>query len=140
MKLMFGMTKKQFLKKSKACLKDTGVELLFIREIFIKEGTGKINEKEAREKMEIARKNTEKIFFKYEKLKPPSKCKQLHMNILKTLIILQETVVLNLEYLTLINHSSDELALKKYQESQENLEIFRENFRKLSQKIDKYLN
>ncbi|NYB52691.1 MAG: hypothetical protein HVN35_09060 [Methanobacteriaceae archaeon] len=136
---MFGMTKKQFVKKSKNCLKDTGVELLIIREIFSKEKTGKFAEYEAYKQLENVRKNMEDIFFKYESLKPPVKCKALHRKILNSLIIIQEAVVLNTEYLLLIQEGSEELAQEKYKKSFNELEKFRDRFRELSQELDVYL-
>ncbi len=137
---MFGMTKKQFLKKSKICLKDTGIELLSIREIFSKEMNGKLNGEEAFQKLEIVRKNMENIFFKFEALNPPSKCKPLHQEIIHTIIILQDSVVIYAEYLILIGEGSEEKAFEKQKKSLNELERFREQFRILSREVDKYLN
>lgn len=133
------MTKKQFLKKSKNCLKDSGVELLQTREIFSKEKTGKIEVEEAYKNLDIIRKKLESIFFKYEALKPPSKCKNLHRKILNTLIILQEAVVLNDEYLLFIKEGSEEQANLKYETSLKELERFRAQYRDLSKEVNKYL-
>jgi len=135
---MFGMTKKQFLKKSKDCLKDTGIELLLIRKIFYQENQGKINTVEAFQKLEKNRKSLENIFFKYEGLKTPSKCKPLHMKILKTIIILQEALVINSEYLNSIKDSG-ELESKKLEKSLVKLEQFKDEFKKLSIEVDSYL-
>ncbi|MCC7550846.1 MAG: hypothetical protein KO316_04985 [Methanobacterium sp.] len=135
---MFGMTKKQFLKKSKDCLKDTGIELLLIRKLFYQENQGKINTAEAFQKLEKNRKSLENIFFKYEGLKSPSKCKPLHMKILKTIIILQEALVINSEYLSSIKDSG-ELESKKLEKSLAKLEQFKDEFKKLSIEVDSYL-
>jgi len=136
---MFGMTKKQFLKKSKKCLKDTGIQLLLIREVFNRERKGQIDFDENRRELDKIRKNIETIFFQYEGLKPPSKCKPMQIKILKTLIILQEALVDNSEYLNLLNNGSPEEADVELVKSLDKLENFRDKFKELSQKVDLYL-
>jgi len=136
---MFGMTKKQFLKKSKNCLKDTGIQLLLIREIFSKESTGKLDFDNAYHKLDKIRKNMENIFFKFEGLKPPSKCRSLQREILNTLIILQEVIVVNSEYIMLSKDGFPEESQEKFKKSIDDLENFRNKFRELSQKVDLYL-
>lgn len=136
---MFGMTKKQFLKKSKDCLKDTGIELLLIRKIFYQETQGKIDAENAYQKLEKIRESLENIFFKYEGLKPPSKCKPLHMKVLKTIIILQESIVINSEYLLLAKEGLEEEEQGKLKKSMEKLDLFRDQFRDLSVEVDLYL-
>ncbi len=137
---MFGMTKKQFLKKSKNCLKESGIQLLLIRDVFNKERNCEISFDEANNKVDKIRKNIETIFFKYEKLKPPSKCKSLQLEILKTLIILQDVLVTNSEYIILSKDGcGTEECQEKYKKSINDLENFRDKFRELSQKVDLYL-
>jgi hypothetical protein len=136
---MFGMTKKQFLKKSKKCLKDTGIQLLLIREIFNREGKDQIDFDETYRKLDKIRENMETIFFQYEGLKPPSKCKPIQIKILKTLIILQDALVANLEYLILLKKDLPEEARVERVKSLKKLELFREKFRGSSQKVDLYL-
>jgi len=133
------MTKKQFLKKSKKCLKDTGIQLLLIREVFNREGEDQIDFDETYRKLDKIRENLETIFFQYEGLKPPSKCKPLQIKILKTLIILQDALVANLEYLILLKKDSPEEAGVERVKSLEKLEVFRGKYRWLSQKVDLYL-
>jgi hypothetical protein len=135
---MFGMTKKQFLKKSKNCLKDTGIQLLLIRELFNKERTGKLDFEGAYHKLDKNRKNMEKIFFKYEGLKPPSKCTPLQREILNALIIFQDVLVTNYEYINLSKEGFTEEGQEKFKKSFDNLENFRNKFRELSQKVDLY--
>ena len=130
---MFGMTKKQFLKKSKNCLKDTGIQLLLVRKIIHQE------QNEAYQKLDKIRENMETIFFKYEDLKPPSKCSSLHIEILNTLIVLQETLVANSEYLTLSEKGLKPEALRELEKSKEQLENFRKKFQEVGQKVDVYL-
>ncbi len=136
---MFGMTKKQFLKKSKKCLKDTGIQLLLIRKVFNREHKGQIDFDETYRELDKIRKNIETIFFQYEGLKPPSKCKPLQIKILKTLIMLQEALVANLEYLNLSKKGLPEEANDEFVKSLEKMGDFRDKFRKLSQKVDLYL-
>lgn len=136
---MFGMTKKQFLKKSKNCLKESGIQLLLVREIFNSEGKGEISFNEANNKVNKIRKNLETIFFKYEALKPPSKCKSLQLEIMKTLIILQNVLVLNSEYLILSKDGFKLESQEKFKKSIDELENFRNKFRQISQKVDLYL-
>lgn len=136
---MFGMTKNQFLKKSKNCLKDTGIQLILIRKIFIRESGGEIDIDETYRELDNLRKNMEKIFFRYERLSPPSKCKPLQIKILKTLIIFQDALVANSEYLILSKKGLPGEARAEMVKSMEMMEHFREKFRKLSQKVDLYL-
>ena len=133
---MFGMTKKQFLKKSKKCLKDTGIELLIIREIINQETRGRGELDESYKKMENIRKNLEKIFFQYEKLNPPSKCKKMHFNLLNAIIILQESVVANTEYLNLLKDGLKEPAHDKLEKSIDKLEKFREKYYEIIREVD----
>ncbi len=90
-------------------------------------------------KMEKIRKNLENIFFKYEKLNPPSKCKNLQINLLKTIIILQEAVVAIIEHLNLLKDGSNEQSKEKLIKSKEKLDKFRENYGNLSREVDLYL-
>jgi hypothetical protein len=136
---MFGMTKKQFLKKSKKTLKEIGIELLIIREITTQEKYNSVDLEKTYLKMEKIRKNLENIFFKYEKLNPPSKCKNLQINLLKTIIILQEAVVAIIEHLNLLKDGSNEQSKEKLIKSKEKLDKFRENYGNLSREVDLYL-
>lgn len=133
------MTKKQFLKKSKNCLNESGIQLLLIREILNKESKSQISFDEANKRVNDLRKNLEKIFFTYEKLNPPSKCKSLQLEMLKTLIILQDVLVLNSEYISLSKDGFTLEGQEKLEKSIDELENFRNNFRRLSQKVDLYL-
>ncbi len=136
---MFGMTKKQFLKKSKKCLKDIGIELLLIREITYQETNNSANFEEAYQKMEKIRKTIEEIFFQYETLKAPTKCKKIQLNLLSAIIILQESVVANIEYINLLKNGLKKPAREKFKKSIDDLEKFRETYRTLSQEVDLYL-
>lgn len=137
---MFGMTKKQFLKKSKKCLKDMGIELLLIREIINQETNNSADFDESYLKMEKIRKNIEGIFFQYEKLKAPTKCKKIQLNLLNTIIILQESVVANIEYINLLKDGLKEPSRDKLKKSIDDLEKFREKYSTLSREVNLYLN
>jgi hypothetical protein len=58
---------------------------------------------------------------------------------LKTLIILQDVLVTNSEYITLSKDGFTLEGQEKLKKSIDELEIFRNNFRRLSQKVDLYL-
>jgi hypothetical protein len=136
---MFGMTKKQFLKKSKKSLKDIGIELLITREVISQETNNCVDLEKTYLKMEKIRKNLEEIFFKYEKLNPPSKCKKLQIDLLNAIIILQESVVANTEHLILLKDGSTELSEDKLKKSKDKLDRFREKYGILSREVDLYL-
>lgn len=136
---MFGMTKKQFLKKSKNCLNDTGIQLILTREILNKEENGEISADETYRELDKIRKNMESIFFRFEGRKPPSKCKPMQIEILKTLIILQDALVARSEYLILSKKGLNQDARNEKLKSLQMLESFREKFKNLSHKIDLYL-
>ena len=63
----------------------------------------------------------------------------MQIKILKTLIILQEALVDNSEYLNLLNNGSPEEAEVELVKSLDKLENFRDKFKELSQKVDLYL-
>jgi hypothetical protein len=136
---MFGMTKKQFLKKSKKCLQDTGVEILLVRELMDKETQKTISISAASRKLDDIRRDIEKIFSQYEKLSPPSKCVPLHRKILQNLFALHEAVVVNSESLNAAREGEEEKSQEKLEESRDKLKKFREDFRPLSREIDLYL-
>ena len=119
-------------------MKESGIQLLLIREIFNKESKSEISFDDANNKVDKIRKNLENIFFKYEGLKPPSKCKSLQLEILKTLIILQDVLVANSEYIILSKDGFSEEGQNKFKKSIDELENFRDKFRELSKKVDLY--
>jgi hypothetical protein len=136
---MLGLTKKQFLKRGKKCLEETGAEALLIRELIILEKEGNISKDEANLKINLIRRSIESTFFEHENLNPPSKCVSLHLSILNSLIVLQEVVAINYEYLTAFDHGDTKKALEKLEESQQHLEKFRKEFRPLTQNINRLL-
>lgn len=136
---MFGMTKIQFLKRSKKCLKETGTLLLLIREIMNKQTNGKISNQEAIKQMDNIRKDIEVIFEEIEKRHPPSSCASLKQRILHVLINLNEAVITNYESLLASKNSDEEKSRKKLKESIDILEEFREDYHGLVNEIDTLL-
>jgi hypothetical protein len=133
---MFGMTKKQFLKKSKNCLKETGPEILLFRELLDKETHKTISTHDASRKLDNIRREIEKTFATYEKLNPPSKCASLHRKILHNLFALHEAVVTNSESLNAAREGQEEKSIEKLEESRDKLQKFREDFLPLSKEVD----
>lgn len=128
------MTRRQFLKKSRKALQKTTENLLSLMQIIEKEGNQTINPETAYWKLDVIREDIESIFFEYEKINPPLKCLSLHRKIVKLLIMLQEVIVTNQNYLELLIESSPQ-AKDKYDESVNKLENFRNEFRILNQKV-----
>ena len=136
---MFGMTKKQFLKRSKKVLNETGSILLLIMEIMGKETRGNISNEEASKQMDNIRKNIESIFFEFEKRNPPSKYVPMQLRILRALVSMQESVTLYSEYLKATKDGLEEKAISKLKESKETLEEFRKEFHSISEEINTLL-
>ncbi|MGB9937745.1 MAG: hypothetical protein ACPK7O_08475 [Methanobacterium sp.] len=132
---MFGMTKKQFLKRSKKVLNQTGGLILLIREIIDKETSGNISNHEAFTRVDNIRKELESIFFQFEKRKPPSKCNRLHLRILRSLTDFQEVVTLNSEYLTAVKNGREE-AIDNLKELMDALEEFRKEFHVICDEVN----
>lgn len=128
---MFGMTKRQFLKRSKKSLDGMGNSLLLLMQIMDNEIHGKISNQEAYIKVDIIRKDVETIFSEFEKLNPPSKCFSTYHQILNTLIKLHEAVVINLEALAASKEAREEESQEKLIKSIDTLEEFREAFHSL---------
>lgn len=135
---MLGLTKKQFLKRSKECLEETGNHALLIRGIIIHETDGNIKNNEAYNQIKLIMKGIESTFFRYEQLNPPSRCVSIHLKILNCLIVLQESAAANYDY---INAFIDgQIATEKLEESRILLGKFRKEFRPLTTEIEELLN
>ncbi|UTB32065.1 MAG: hypothetical protein NKF70_11250 [Methanobacterium sp. ERen5] len=96
---MLGMTKKQFLKRSKECLDAQGIHVLNISELIDLELSGKINERDSYERIRAIMKDIDSIFTCYERLNPPSDCYDTKSKILTSIILLQETAAAFYEYI-----------------------------------------
>ena len=129
---LMGMTKKQFLKKSKKALNETGGILLLIRGIILKEENKKISHHEASDQLNNIRKGIESVFFEFDRLNPPSKCNNLYLRILRSLITLQESVNLYSQYL---NTTKNGLKEKNLEESIKLLEEFRKEYHILADEV-----
>lgn len=136
---MFGMTKRQFLKRSKKCLRETGMLLLLIREVMDKEAHDKIGNQEALKQMNNIRKNIESIFAEFEKRDPPSKCASLKQRILHALINLNGAVIINYESLLAAKNGDKEKAGEKFRESRDCLEEFRTDYHRTVEEVDNLL-
>jgi hypothetical protein len=135
---MLGLTKKQFLKRSKECLEETGNHALLIRGIIIHETDGNIKDNEAYNQIKLIMKGIESTFFRYEQLNPPSRCVSIHLKILNCLIVLQESAAANYDYINAL--IDGQIATEKLEESRILLGKFRKEFRPLTTEIEELLN
>ena len=136
---MFGLTKRQFLKKSKKSLQQTGVQILSLRNLMNKESKGVISLREAQRSLDTLRNQVENSFSTYEKLNPPSKCIPLQLQIFNAMIIFHSSLVSYSEYL---NNSEKGLTNETdllLNESDRKLKKYQEIALSLSKEIDSYL-
>jgi hypothetical protein len=136
---MFGMTKKQFLKKSSKCLDETGRYALLMRGLIIQEKDGTIDNESAYRQVKSMIEGIESTFFSYEKINPPTQCNSLHQRILHSIIMLQDSISSNYDYINMLRDKST-AAQEKFVESQNKLDEFRDYFRPLTSEIDKLLD
>jgi len=136
---MFGLTKKQFLKRSSKCLDETGKQALLIRGLIEHEINGTIDKNEAYNQIKHILKEVETIFFDYEDLNSPSECVSLHLKILNCLIILQDAVAANYDYINVPAEEKTVTANEKLEKSKVLLERFRSEFRPITSEVDNYL-
>ncbi|GAB4318136.1 MAG: hypothetical protein Kow0019_19560 [Methanobacteriaceae archaeon] len=129
---IFGMTRRQFLKKSRKTLQKTSENLLALMQIMEKEQNQTIKYETAYWKLDVLREDIESIFFEYENLKPPRNCDKLHLKIMDLLVKFQEVIVTNQEFLGLAEKSSPQ-SKQKYRESEKKLEEFRIDFRLITE-------
>lgn len=130
------MTKRQFLKRSARCMDETGGLLLLLKEIIDKEVQGEISNQEASRRIDDIRKGIESIFYKFEKVNPPSKCIPLKQKILNILIRLQDIVITDSESLTAAKKGLKERSQDKLSESKDQLEKFRKDFHDLTKMVN----
>lgn len=137
---MFGMTKKQFLKRSKISMNEIGSYALLIRALIEHEKDGKINHKEVYKELMFIMEGISKEFSRFESLQPPSECVPLKLKILRCHILLQESVTANYDYVSLSRKDDEKNRDSMLNESINALEQFRDEFRPLTHKIDQYLS
>jgi hypothetical protein len=136
---MFGLTKRQFLKKSKKNLQQTGVQILSLRVLMNKESKGQLSLREAQRSLDTLRNQVENSFSTYEKLNPPSECLTLQQQIFNALIIFHSSLV---SYSESLNNSEKGLTNEadlKLNESAQKLKKYQEIALSLSKEIDSYL-
>jgi hypothetical protein len=136
---MFGLTKKQFLKKSASCLDEAGNHALLIRELIDHETDETIHKVEAYNQIKRIIEGIESTFFRYEELNPPSQCVSLQLKILNCLIVLQEATATNYDFITASIEGKDGSNKEKLKSSKILLEKFRKAFRPLTKEVDSYL-
>jgi len=137
---MLGLTKKQFLKRSKECLDVQGIQVLNINELIDLELSGKINKTDSYKRIRAVMKDLDSIFTKYHNLNPPSECVNAKQRILNSLLILQEaaTAVYDSNPRESSN-KNQKFDMKKIEDAQMFLNSFRQVFGPLTKEIDEYL-
>ena len=137
---MLGLTKKQFLKRSKECLDVQGIQVLNISELIDLELSGRINKTDSYKRIMAVMKDLDSIFTKYHNLDPPFECVKTKQSILNSLLILQEAATAvydsNPRELSNENLKFDKTKIK---DSQVFLNKFRQVFGPLTREIDEYL-
>ena len=136
---MFGMTRKQFLKRSSKTLDETGNHALLIRGLIGREKDGLIDNTDAYKQARLMIDGISSTFFDYENINPPSNCNSLHLKILHTLIILQDVASANYDFITLSREDKSITAREKLEESENLFEKFRNEFRPLTTEVDRQL-
>lgn len=137
---MFGMTRKQFLKRSSKTLDKAGNHAILIRRLIGQEKDGIIDNDKAYKETRLIIDGIASIFFDYENINPPSNCNSLHMKILHSLIILQEVASANYDFITKTREGNSVNAREKLEESENLLIKFRNEFRPITSEVDSYLN
>lgn len=137
---MFGMTKKQFLKRSSICLDETGSYALLMRDLHKHEEVGKFNHKEVYKELKLIMNGISKEFSRFEALNPPSKCVPLQLKILRCLILLQESASANYDYVSPSKKDDEIKKNLRLEDSITSLEEFRKEFRPLTNEVDQLLN
>lgn len=136
---MFGMTKKQFLKRTSICLDETGSYALLMRDLHKHEETGKFIHKEVYKELMVIMDGISKEFSRYEALNPPSKCVPLQLKLLRCLILLQESASANYDYVNLSKKEDESVKRARFEDSVKSLEEFRKEFRPITSEVDQLL-
>lgn len=136
---MFGLTRRQFLKKSKKALQETGAQIISLRGLMNQEAKGEISLLEAQRRLDHLRSEVEEIFSRYEKLKSPSKCLQLQQRIMKGLILFYESLVVYSESLQAKEDGLEESSQNLLIKSAQKLHEYKELSLSLSREVDSNL-
>jgi hypothetical protein len=137
---MFGMTKKQFLKRSSKTLDKVGNHAILIRGLIVREKEGSIDNNNAYKQTRFIMDGITSTFFDYENINPPSNCNSLHLKILHSLIILQDVTSANYDFITLSREGGSVSDHNKLEEAENLLDKFRSEFRPLTIEVDNHLN
>ncbi len=137
---MFGATKRQLLKRSKKALKETGQQILSLRQLMNQEAHGDISTIDAHRRLDVLRRDVEDTFSTYEKANPPSECFQLYHEILNGLILFYESIVTYSEYLQAKEGYLEKEFPDLFRKTNENLQTYQEISLRLSRVVDSKLN
>lgn len=131
---MFGLTKRQFLKKSKKALQDTGVHILSLRTL--KNQESKDHLRDVQRSLNSLRDEVENTFSRYSKLNPPSKCLDLQHRIVQGQILFHESIVFYSDSLIARKDGLDEKSQELLKKSDEELNKYKELSLSLSREVD----
>ena len=137
---VLGLTKKQFLKRSKECLDAQGIHALNLHELIDLELSGKINKTDSYTRIRAIMKDLDSIFNKYQHLNPPSGCIKTKREILNSLLLLQETATAVYDSTQKELNKDQGFDKTKLADSKLFLNKFRQVFRPLTMEIDENLN
>lgn len=136
---MLGLTKKQFLKRSKECLDAQGIHVLNISELIDLELSEKISRTDSYKRIRAVMKDLDSVFMKYQRLDPPSSCAKTKREILNSLLILQDAATAVYDSTNTELSKNQEFDKTKLKESQLLLKNFRQVFKPLTKKVDENL-
>jgi hypothetical protein len=136
---ILGLTKKQFLKRSKECLDAQGIHVLNISGLIDLELSNNINKTDSYKRIRAIMKDLDLIFAKYQKLNPPSNCINTKREIINSLLILQDAATALYESAQIDLEENQEFDKTKLNESQLLLNNFRQVFQPLTVEIDNIL-
>lgn len=138
---MFDLTRKQFLKRSSKCLDDIGLHSLLISELIDSETNKTINNEDAYKQIRTVMQSIGEVFSNYQKLNPPSEFVSMHLSILNSIILLQESTTAIYDYINMVINQEDiREAQETLEKSRVELDKFRTSFRPLTAEVDKLLN
>lgn len=136
---MFGLTKRQFLKKSKKVLQETSIQSLSFRRLINQDAKDEISILETHRSLDHLRNHADDTFASYRKLKPPSKCLQLQKNIINALILFYDSLVAYSESLYARKDGLEDKSRQLMEKSSENLNKYLEISFSLSREVDSNL-
>lgn len=136
---MFGLTKHQFLKKSKKALQETSIQSLSFRRLINQDAKDEIVILEAHRSLDRLRNHADDTFTSYRKLNPPSKCLQLQQSIINALILFYDSLVAYSESLHGKEDGLEDKSSQLMEKSSEKLNKYIEISLSLSREVDSNL-